>query len=167
MRLAERPPEGILPASSAASVPPNLRRRCGYVYRDGGPRRRLRVASRPGGAPLSGRRLPGAFPAPFAARRVRSRCDQQGREPSVATSSVFSGATGPRLRHGILPLSATVSGRRGEAQGRTPELSSTNVSPQVLSLWQLSLPQTSLEIQKVLTIYNGGVAYLLAALYIV
>ena len=78
----KRPPEGILPASSAASMPPSLRRLRGSIDRDGGPRRRLRVAARVGGAPLPRRRLSGgSSSAPFAACRVRSRCDRQGRKP--------------------------------------------------------------------------------------
>ena len=54
----------------------------------------------------------GSSSAPFAACRVRSRGDQLGRRLPVATSSVFSGAAGSRLRHGILQLLAAASCRR-------------------------------------------------------
>jgi len=54
----------------------------------------------------------GSSSAPIAACRVRSRGDQLGRRLPVATSSVFSGTAGARLRGGFLPVPAAASCRR-------------------------------------------------------
>ena len=64
----KRPPEGLLLALAAASCRPSPRRPRDRPGRNGGPRRRLRVAARLGGAPLPRRRLPGAHPQPRSPR---------------------------------------------------------------------------------------------------
>ena len=69
---------------------------------------------------------------------------------------------------GILPLSAAASCRRGEASGQSLETGLRQRVPHRISpLWRLAQPQNSSKNQWVSTIYNGGVAYPLAALYIV
>ena len=119
VRLAERPqaaarrhPASLIGGIHAAEPPPPLwlpylrwRPAAAASYRGAGWQR-----SAPAAAALRG-----SSSAPFAACRVRSRCDQQGSKPPVAISSVFSGAAGSRLRHGILPLSAAASCRRSTA----------------------------------------------------
>ena len=61
---ARRPPAGF----SSGLLPLSPRRSRGFPGRNGGPRRRLRVAARVRGAPLPRRRLPGAHPQPRSPR---------------------------------------------------------------------------------------------------
>ena len=70
LRLAERPQAAARghPARFRGGLPPSLRRPRDRPGRHGGPRRRLRVAARVGGAPLPRRRLPGAHPQPRSPR---------------------------------------------------------------------------------------------------
>lgn len=119
VRLAERPqaaarghPASLIGGIHAAEPPPPLWPPCSR-WRPAAAAS-CRGASWQRSAPAAAA-LRGSSSAPFAACRVRSRCDQQGSKPPVAISSVFSGAAGSRLRHGILPLSAAASCRRGTA----------------------------------------------------
>jgi hypothetical protein len=87
VRLAERPQAAVRrhPAGfSGGLLPPSPRRRRGRPGRNGGPRRRLRVAARGsrGSAPAAAAPR-GSSSAPIAACRVRSRGDQRGRRLSL------------------------------------------------------------------------------------
>ena len=71
LRLAERPQAAASghPARFGGGIlPPSLRRHRRRPGRNGGPRRRLRVATPVGGAPLPRRRLSGAHPQPRSPR---------------------------------------------------------------------------------------------------
>ena len=116
VRLAERPqaaarrrPANLIGGIHAAEPPPllSLRR---FRWRPAAAASRRDVSWR-GSAPAAAA-LRDSSSAPFAACRVRSRGDRLGRKPRYSASSVFGGAAGSRLRHGILPLWAAASCRR-------------------------------------------------------
>ena len=123
-RLSRRASCRRAPAAPEAGLGEMVARGGGFVSRPGLPGLRSRG---------SGSR--GSSSAPIAACRVRSRGDQLGRSLLAATSSVFSGAAGGRLRGGFLPVSAAASCRRGRraldlhlAQGVADYFLPTNVS---------------------------------------
>jgi len=114
LRLAERPqaaarghPAILIGGIHAAEPPPPLWLRVARLSPAAAAS--CRNAGWRGSAPAAAA-LRGSSSAPFAACRVRSRGVQQARKPRAATSSVFSGAAGSRLRlRGIVPIAAAAS----------------------------------------------------------
>jgi hypothetical protein len=93
-----------------------------------------------------------------------------GPQASQASSSVISGAAGPRPQGGFLPVEAAASCRlkRRHRAAATQRRRATAVSGwRFLVVEPPQFPAISSKKQDFLTIYNGRVAYCSAALYIV